>query len=95
MEILRQRCKVSKQKLWFSHLKQIFTSREKVFLVSSTGSVVDVYSRPEDSAYEVQNMKPGIGEVIAFPSIWGHWAGGKSVVDLTIRAAVDNTYRSR
>lgn len=21
-------------------------------------------------------MKPGVGECIAFPSIWGHWAGG-------------------
>lgn len=21
-------------------------------------------------------MKPGIGEMLAFPSIWGHWAGG-------------------
>ena len=21
-------------------------------------------------------MNPGIGECIAFPSIWGHWAGG-------------------
>jgi hypothetical protein len=21
-------------------------------------------------------MKPGIGEMVPFPSIWGHWAGG-------------------
>lgn len=21
-------------------------------------------------------MKPGIGQMIPFPSIWGHWAGG-------------------
>lgn len=21
-------------------------------------------------------MKPGIGEMLTFPSIWGHWAGG-------------------
>ena len=21
-------------------------------------------------------MKPGIGKMIQFPSIWGHWAGG-------------------
>jgi len=35
------------------------------------------YDRPEDSAYEVQNMKPGIGEMVPFPSIWGHWAGGR------------------
>ncbi|KAI9660456.1 MAG: hypothetical protein M1821_009806 [Bathelium mastoideum] len=36
----------------------------------------DLYFPPEDSAYEVQNMRPGIGEMAAFPSIWGHWAGG-------------------
>lgn len=22
------------------------------------------------------NMKPGIGQLEVFPSIWGHWAGG-------------------
>lgn len=32
---------------------------------------------PEDSEIEVENMRPGIGEMRAFPSIWGHWAGGK------------------
>ena len=32
--------------------------------------------RPEDSEYEVANMKPGIGELEVFPTIWGHWAGG-------------------
>ena len=31
---------------------------------------------PEDSEIEVENMKPGIGEMVPFPSIWGHWAGG-------------------
>lgn len=31
---------------------------------------------PEDSEYEVANMKPGVGELEVFPSIWGHWAGG-------------------
>lgn len=31
---------------------------------------------PEDSEIEVENMKPGIGKMEAFPSIWGHWAGG-------------------
>ncbi|KAI9849102.1 MAG: hypothetical protein M1837_005332 [Sclerophora amabilis] len=31
---------------------------------------------PEDSEYEVANMKPGRGRIEAFPSIWGHWAGG-------------------
>jgi homoserine O-acetyltransferase len=32
--------------------------------------------RPEDSEIEVMNMTPGIGEMICFPSVWGHWAGG-------------------
>ena len=32
--------------------------------------------RPEDSEYEVANMKPGVGKLDVFPSIWGHWAGG-------------------
>ncbi|KAK5003742.1 hypothetical protein LTR28_009795 [Elasticomyces elasticus] len=36
----------------------------------------DLYFPPEDSAYEVANMSPNIGEMHAFPSIWGHWAGG-------------------
>jgi homoserine acetyltransferase len=36
----------------------------------------DLYFPPEDSDYEVLNMSPGIGRCIAFPSIWGHWAGG-------------------
>ncbi|KAF2815859.1 homoserine acetyltransferase family protein [Mytilinidion resinicola] len=36
----------------------------------------DLYFPPEDSEIEVANMKPGIGELQIFPSIWGHWAGG-------------------
>jgi homoserine O-acetyltransferase len=36
----------------------------------------DLYFPPEDSEIEVENMKPGIGELKVFPSIWGHWAGG-------------------
>ncbi|GAP84069.1 putative homoserine acetyltransferase family protein [Rosellinia necatrix] len=36
----------------------------------------DLYFPPEDSEYEVENMSPGIGKCLAFPSIWGHWAGG-------------------
>ncbi|KAF3916478.1 hypothetical protein ABW20_dc0100451 [Dactylellina cionopaga] len=35
----------------------------------------DLYFPPEDSAYEVQNMAPGVGELDVYPSIWGHWAG--------------------
>lgn len=33
-------------------------------------------NRPEDSEIEVANMRPGTGTMEAFPSIWGHWAGG-------------------
>ncbi|KAJ6121042.1 hypothetical protein N7523_005322 [Penicillium sp. IBT 18751x] len=36
----------------------------------------DLYFPPEDSEYEVACMKPGIGKLEVFPSIWGHWAGG-------------------
>ena len=33
-------------------------------------------SSPEDSEYEVANMRPGVGQLEIFPTIWGHWAGG-------------------
>ena len=33
-------------------------------------------SSPEDSEYEVANMRPGVGKLEVFPTIWGHWAGG-------------------
>ncbi|GAW12485.1 hypothetical protein ANO14919_018550 [Xylariales sp. No.14919] len=36
----------------------------------------DLYFPLEDSQYEVAHMAPGVGQCIAFPSIWGHWAGG-------------------
>ncbi|KAJ5578646.1 uncharacterized protein N7459_007610 [Penicillium hispanicum] len=36
----------------------------------------DLYFPPEDSEYEVACMKPGVGTLAIFPSIWGHWAGG-------------------
>ena len=36
----------------------------------------DLYFPPEDSEYEVENMSAGVGKLEAFPSIWGHWAGG-------------------
>ncbi|KAI9726446.1 MAG: hypothetical protein M1828_001268 [Chrysothrix sp. TS-e1954] len=39
-------------------------------------SQTDLYFPPEDSAIEVANMRPGIGHMVPFPSIWGHWAGG-------------------
>jgi len=38
----------------------------------------DLYFPPEDSEIEVENMRQGIGELKVFPTIWGHWAGGKS-----------------
>ncbi|KAG9239209.1 Alpha/Beta hydrolase protein [Amylocarpus encephaloides] len=36
----------------------------------------DLYFPPEDSQIEVGSMREGIGRMEAFPSIWGHWAGG-------------------
>ncbi|KAG4029079.1 hypothetical protein MFRU_017g00180 [Monilinia fructicola] len=36
----------------------------------------DLYFPPEDSAIEISLMRPGIGKLDVFPSIWGHWAGG-------------------
>ncbi|GIZ38095.1 hypothetical protein CKM354_000151900 [Cercospora kikuchii] len=36
----------------------------------------DLYFPPEDSEIEVQHMRPGVGELAVFESIWGHWAGG-------------------
>jgi hypothetical protein len=43
---------------------------------------------PEDSEIEVENMRPGIGEMRVFPSIWGHWAGGKFDVLLLFESCV-------
>lgn len=37
----------------------------------------DLYFPPEDSEIEVENMKLGVGTLKVFPSIWGHWAGGR------------------
>jgi len=36
----------------------------------------DLYFPPEDSEIEVANMRPGVGTLAVFPSIWGHFAGG-------------------
>lgn len=41
-------------------------------------SQTDLYFPPEDSEIEVQSMRPGVGTLKIFPSIWGHWAGGES-----------------
>ena len=52
-----------------------------VLSVSGVGnhfrSPPNIQSSPEDSEHEVECMKAGVGECIPFPSIWGHWAGGK------------------
>jgi len=42
-------------------------------------AMTDLYFPPEDSEIEVANMKPGVGTLQVFPSVWGHWAGGKSL----------------
>ena len=33
----------------------------------------DLYFPPEDSEIEVESMRPRIGTLRIFPSIWGHW----------------------
>ncbi|KIW04996.1 uncharacterized protein PV09_04155 [Verruconis gallopava] len=38
--------------------------------------LTDLYFPPEDSEIEVKAMNPGVGKMVPFPSIWGHWAGG-------------------
>ena len=38
--------------------------------------LIRYFFRPEDSEIEVANMKEGVGKMIPFPSVWGHWAGG-------------------
>ncbi|RDA87247.1 hypothetical protein CP532_1353 [Ophiocordyceps camponoti-leonardi (nom. inval.)] len=44
----------------------------------------DLYFPVEDAEEEVRQMRQGVGKCVAFPSIWGHWAGGPglSVADL-------------
>lgn len=46
----------------------------------------DLYFPPEDSEIEVQNMRADVGTLKVFPSIWGHWAGGKSAVPMAMSA---------
>ncbi|KAM0713726.1 hypothetical protein Q7P37_010688 [Cladosporium fusiforme] len=50
----------------------------------------DLYFPPEDSEIEVQNMRPGIGELKVFPSIWGHWAGGPGDSKADVKWLDDN-----
>jgi homoserine acetyltransferase len=52
----------------------------------------DLYFPPEDSEIEVENMRPGVGELKVFPSIWGHWAGGK-LIDRPRRSTRANPFR--
>ncbi|EMC92028.1 hypothetical protein BAUCODRAFT_159807 [Baudoinia panamericana UAMH 10762] len=47
--------------------------KAKAFVLPSK---TDLYFPPEDSENEVAHMSSGIGLCMAFPSIWGHWAGG-------------------
>ncbi|KAK4697649.1 homoserine O-acetyltransferase/O-succinyltransferase, partial [Lecanoromycetidae sp. Uapishka_2] len=53
--------------------KAMASIKAKVLVLPSK---TDLYFPPEDSEYEVLNMKPGLGTLAEFPSIWGHWAGG-------------------
>ncbi|KAF2749398.1 homoserine acetyltransferase family protein [Sporormia fimetaria CBS 119925] len=39
-------------------------------------SHTDLYFPPEDSQIEIDGMRPGVGSLKVFPSIWGHWAAG-------------------
>lgn len=47
-------------------------------------------------------MRPGVGECKAFPSIWGHWAGGTKghkvfaafiITDVGVRSGAVDTRR--
>lgn len=50
----------------------------------------DLYFPPEDSEYEVQCMAGGVGKLMAFPSIWGHWAGGPGTSKADLKWLDDN-----
>jgi hypothetical protein len=85
MGILKRSCKELRPRFLCFPPKQTRSSRK--YCNSQSGSfkavVLLTTSRTEDSEYEVANMRPGIGQVIAFPSIWGHWAGGPGNVEDT------------
>ena len=78
MVTLRKPWRVSRQRHWFFLRRRICTFRKIVFCVKMllTSSTDNDGRRPEDSEYEVANMRSGIGQLEMFPSIWGHWAGG-------------------
>ncbi|KAJ5131435.1 uncharacterized protein N7515_007474 [Penicillium bovifimosum] len=65
---------VSQQELYSGDFEKAMASIKAKALVLP--SKTDLYFPPEDSEYEVACMKPGIGTLGVFPSIWGHWAGG-------------------
>lgn len=65
---------VSKQEPYNGDFKKAMASIQAKTLVLPAKT--DLYFPPEDSEYEVASMKPGVGKLDIFPSIWGHWAGG-------------------
>ncbi|KAK7747453.1 hypothetical protein SLS53_001708 [Cytospora paraplurivora] len=50
--------------------KAINTIKAKTLVIPSK---TDLYFPPEDSELEVELMRPGVGKVLPFNSIWGHW----------------------
>ena len=65
---------VSKQEPFNGDFEKAMASIKAKTLVLP--SKTDLYFPPEDSEYEVKCMKPGVGILDVYPSIWGHWAGG-------------------
>ncbi|TVY82502.1 putative acyltransferase [Lachnellula suecica] len=65
---------VSKQERYNGDFKAAMQGIKAKMLVLP--SKTDLYFPPEDSEIEVANMKDGVGKMVPFPSIWGHWAGG-------------------
>ncbi|KAJ5743074.1 Homoserine acetyltransferase [Penicillium manginii] len=65
---------VSKQEPYNGDFEKALASIKAKTLVLPAKT--DLYFPPEDSEYEVASMKPDIGKLDVFPSIWGHWAGG-------------------
>lgn len=60
-----------RESLHLSSSFSIFRNDDQVFINDPC------VTAPEDSEIEVNTMRPGIGELKVFPTIWGHWAGGK------------------
>lgn len=68
-------CKGSKQRCWYFLARQTCTSRRCTPDIEGY-LLMNNFFRPEDSEIEVASMKEGVGKMIPFPSVWGHWAGG-------------------